>query len=111
MNIIVNIFLYIEYESDIQLGSSFTNDFLPQQAEIAQLYGIPGAAGNSNTPSDALFEIFEDNDSRKDVTVARGWTDADGVYHEINSAQGAKTYTKNISQLFLVLMTVLVIGK
>lgn len=84
----------IEYESDIQLGSSFTNDFLPQQAEIAQLYGIPGAAGNSNTPSDALFEIFEDNDSRKDVTVARGWTDADGVYHEINSAQGVKTYTK-----------------
>jgi len=84
----------IEYESDIQLGSSFTNDFLPQQAEIAQLYGIPGAAGNSNTPSDALFDVFEDHDKRKDVTVARGWTDAEGVYHEINTAQGAKTYTK-----------------
>ncbi|MDR2968632.1 MAG: RagB/SusD family nutrient uptake outer membrane protein [Tannerellaceae bacterium] len=84
----------IEYESDIQLGASFTNDFLPQQAEVAQMYGIPGAAGNSNTPSDALFEIFEDHDLRKDITVSRGWTDADGVYHEINSAQGARTYTK-----------------
>jgi hypothetical protein len=84
----------IEYESDIQLGTSFTNDFLPQQAEIAQMYGIPGAAGNSNTPSDVLFEIFEDDDKRKDISVSRGWTDADGVYHEINSAQGARTYTK-----------------
>ncbi|MDR1403804.1 MAG: RagB/SusD family nutrient uptake outer membrane protein [Tannerellaceae bacterium] len=85
----------IEYESDIQLGAGFTNDFLPQQAEIAQLYGIPGAAGNSYNPSDELFDIFEDTDLRKDVTVAKGWTDAEGVYHLINpSGQGAKTYTK-----------------
>ncbi len=85
----------IEYASDIQLGSSFTNDFMPQQAEIAQLWGIPGAAGNSYTPSDALFDIFEDTDLRKDITASRGWVDAEGVYHEINpSGQGAKTYQK-----------------
>ncbi len=86
----------IEYESNISLGSSFTNDFLPQQAEIAQIWGIPGSAGNSNNPSDALFDIFEDRDLRKDVTVADGWTDANGVYHRLidQSTLGAKTYTK-----------------
>lgn len=85
----------IEYESDIQLGASFTNDFLPQQTEIAQLYGVPGAAGNSYTPSEELFDVFEDHDLRKDVNCARGWTDANGDYHVINpSGQGAKTYQK-----------------
>ena len=85
----------IEYESDIQLGSSSTNNFLPQQAEVAQMVGgVPGSAGNSNTPSYELIDLFEDHDLRKDISVATGWTDAEGVFHLINTNQGAKTYTK-----------------
>jgi len=85
----------IEYESDIQLGSSFTNDFLPNQAELAEIYNIPGSNGNSYTPSDELFDIFEDIDQRKDITCARGWINKAGEYYEIpQNAIGAKTFTK-----------------
>jgi len=76
------------------LGSSFTNDFLPQQPEVAQQYGVPGSAGNSNTPSKELISLFDDRDLRKNISVAEGWTDANGVYHLLNTNQGARTYTK-----------------
>jgi len=85
----------IEYESDIQLGSGFTNDFLPNQAELFEAYGIVGGNGNSYNPSDELFTVFEEHDKRKDVTCSRGWIGKDGVYKEIPAnAIGAKTYTK-----------------
>ncbi|KAA6336400.1 RagB/SusD family nutrient uptake outer membrane protein [termite gut metagenome] len=84
----------IEYEEGIEEGNSFTNEFLPQDAAVAKFYNVSGAAGNSNTPSDGIFLIFDDNDLRKDVSVARGFTDNDGNYIPLSGAVGAKSFTK-----------------
>ena len=86
----------IEYESNIELGSGLTNEFAPNQADFFKAFGLVGGNGNSYTPSDELFTIFEDHDKRKDVTCARGWIHTEtGQYYEIPAnAIGAKTFTK-----------------
>jgi len=84
----------IEYEEGIEEGSGFTNEFSPQEKAVAEFYGVEGGVGNSGTPSDDLFLIFEPGDLRKDVTVARGFTDKNGVFMAISGSVGAKTFTK-----------------
>lgn len=84
----------IEYQSGIQEGSPFTNDFFPSDPATEQFYGVFQGAGDSNTPSDGLFDIFKQGDLRKDVSVARGFTDDNGNYVPLTGAVGAKSFTK-----------------
>lgn len=84
----------IEYQSGIQEGSPFTNDFFPSDPAAEQFYGVFQGAGDSNTPSDGLFDIFEQGDFRKDVSVARGFTDDNGNYVPLTGRVGAKSFTK-----------------
>lgn len=70
----------IEYEENISLGSSFTNSFAPAYANVLAFYGITGQGGSQASPSEELFTLFPANDKRKDITVAKGYTDANGVY-------------------------------
>jgi len=84
----------VEYESDISEGSGFTNDFAPNDDAVLNFYNINGSAGNSGTPSDGMFLIWEDGDLRKEITVARGITDDDGNYIPLTGAVGAKSFTK-----------------
>ncbi|QDK79010.1 RagB/SusD family nutrient uptake outer membrane protein [Spirosoma sp. KCTC 42546] len=73
----------IEYQDgNLGAGSGFSNKFLPKSANsLAEtFYGIKGGAGEQNTPTLALFDSFDPTDPRRDVTVAKGYTDNNGVF-------------------------------
>lgn len=73
----------IEYQDgNLGAGSGFSNKFLPKSANsLAEtFYGIKGGAGEQNTPTLALFDSFDPKDPRRDVTVAKGYTDNNGVF-------------------------------
>jgi hypothetical protein len=56
-------------------------------------YQVFGGTGDTYTPSDALFNIFEPGDKRAAVTASRGFVDGNGVYQSLNGSAGAKTMT------------------
>ncbi|CAN5506932.1 RagB/SusD family nutrient uptake outer membrane protein [soil metagenome] len=73
----------IEYQDgNLGAGSGFSNKFLPKSANsLAEtFYGIKGGAGEQNSPTLALFDSFDPTDPRRDVTVAKGYTDNNGVF-------------------------------
>lgn len=73
----------IEYQDgNLGAGSGFSNKFLPKSANsLAEtFYGIKGGAGEQNTPTLALFDSFDPTDLRRDPTVAKGYTDNNGVF-------------------------------
>lgn len=70
----------IEYEEGVALGSTFTNTFAPGYAIVLNFYGIVGQGGSAGSPSEEMFTLFEPNDVRKDITVAKGFTDNNGNY-------------------------------
>ena len=73
----------IEYQDgNLGAGSGFSNKFLPKSANsLAEtFYGIKGGAGEQNTPTLALFDSFDPTDLRRDITVAKGYTDNNGVF-------------------------------
>lgn len=84
----------IEYEEGIGEGSNFTNSFSPSEPAILKFYNVNGGAGNSGTPSDGLFLIFDPGDLRKEITVARGFTDQTGKFIPLSGKVGATSFTK-----------------
>lgn len=83
----------IEYESNLQEGNDFTNSFCPSDAAVQSFYKVNGGTGNTNTPSDGMFLIWEAGDLRKQISVARGFTDVNGKYVPLTGAVGAKSFT------------------
>jgi hypothetical protein len=83
----------IEYESNIQQGSDFTNQFFPRFNPAVNFYQVFGGTGDTYTPSDDLFNIFEPGDKRAAVTASRGFVDGNGVYQSLAGSAGAKTMT------------------
>ncbi len=80
---------HIEYIFDVEyqdgglgLGSRFSNAFLPKSAGSAAdvFYGVKGGAGEMNTPTIDYFNAFDPDDKRRDVTVAKGYYDNNGVF-------------------------------
>jgi hypothetical protein len=73
----------IEYQDGgLGIGSGFSNKFLPKSAgsEADLFYGVKGGAGEQNTPTVEYFNAFDPNDKRRDVTVAKGYLDNNGVF-------------------------------
>ena len=73
----------IEYQDgNSGVGSTFSNRFLPKSANsnAETFYGIKGGAAEQNTPTLALFDLFDPKDPRRDVSVAKGYTDNNGVF-------------------------------
>lgn len=73
----------VEYQDGgLGLGSGFSNKFLPKSAGSAAdlFYGVKGGAGEQNTPTIEFFDAFNPIDKRRDVTVAKGYTDNAGVF-------------------------------
>lgn len=83
----------IEYEEGVGLGSTFTNTFAPGYAIVLNHYGIVGQGGSAGSPSEEMFTLFEPNDARKDVTVAKGFVNNNGVYVPIPTYD-VRTFTK-----------------
>jgi tetratricopeptide (TPR) repeat protein len=84
----------VEYQSGIQQGSVFTNQFFPRDQNAQNFFQVFGGTGDTNTPSDGSFLLFEAGDLRKDVSVARGFTDGNGNYVPLDGSVGAKSFTK-----------------
>lgn len=73
----------IEYQDGgLGLGSGYSNKFLPKSAgSLGDLfYGVKGGAGEQNTPTVDFFNAFDPADKRRDVTVAKGYFDASGIF-------------------------------
>lgn len=73
----------VEYqEGGLGLGASFSNKFLPKSAGSAAdlFYGIKGGAQEMNSPTVEFFNAFDPADLRRDVTVSKGYYDANGVW-------------------------------
>lgn len=85
----------IEYiTGGVSLGHGLTNNFTPKDVPTLKFYGLTTGDGNNNPPF-ALFDIFVTGDKRKDITAANGFTDAQGVYHQLMpNANDVQTYTR-----------------
>ncbi|MBD0280535.1 MAG: RagB/SusD family nutrient uptake outer membrane protein, partial [Flavisolibacter sp.] len=59
----------IEYEEGMGEGSNITNAFLPQYTPIADIFGVKGTLGDNNAPPPHLYNLFEPEDVRRDITV------------------------------------------
>lgn len=59
------------------LGSPFANEYAPASSGSAV---INGQGMSYNYPSNSILSAFENNDKRKDVTLAEGYTKPNGDY-------------------------------
>jgi hypothetical protein len=85
----------VEYAAGQNVANSLTNDLLPNSAAFEAFYGIAGIGGETLNPTEALRSLFEENDTRKDVTVATfgGWINGDGEFVAFPPATG-RSWTK-----------------
>ncbi|MBD0296585.1 MAG: RagB/SusD family nutrient uptake outer membrane protein, partial [Flavisolibacter sp.] len=86
----------IEYEQGLSgEGSTFTTNFTPKNPAIAAFYGVTGGQNGANNPPRSLFDLFPPGDLRKDITVADGFTDNNGVFHPLlPTSNDVQTFTK-----------------
>ena len=85
----------IEYEQGINGGSSFTNWFAPNSEAFGRHFGIVGSRDEFNNPSFELMALFEDHDTRKEITVGiyGGFYNNDSVFIALPGSTNQK-YTK-----------------
>ncbi len=56
----------IEYiAGGINLGSNFSNNFVPNMSQILNFYSIKGSGGQAGSPTEEIFTLYEPNDIRK----------------------------------------------
>jgi len=85
----------IEYESGVNGGSPYTNAFMPNYTAMTNFLGISGYGDEWNSPTRALYDLFEADDLRKEISVGvyGGYYDNDSVFRAIPS-NTSQTYTK-----------------
>lgn len=67
----------IEYEEKLGgLGSTFTNQFMPNVIQMLNYYGINGGFGESMSPTQSFINLWQEGDKRKDITIqcCGSWT-------------------------------------
>ncbi|MGZ8558829.1 MAG: RagB/SusD family nutrient uptake outer membrane protein [Chitinophagaceae bacterium] len=85
----------IEYEQGIGEGNCFTTNFSPKDPATAAFYGVTGGQNGNNNPPRSLFALYPAGDLRKDITAADGFTDNNGVFHQLlPTSNDVQTYTK-----------------
>lgn len=65
--------------------SNWAYQFIPQLTDTGIITGVSGnnqLIGGWNTPSEDLLAAYEPGDSRRDASIADGYTDADGNFVE-----------------------------
>lgn len=70
----------IEYiDGGVALGSTFSNKFVPNMSQIINFFKLKGSGGQQGSPTEGIFDLYDPNDLRKDISVAHI---ADGLYDE-----------------------------
>lgn len=85
----------IEYEEGIDEGTSLANRFVPNSLDFLKYYNMTSTEGGEcNSPTPELISLFDDNDSRKLVTVGEpnGFYDDEHVFHRL-PGNTSQTYT------------------
>jgi len=85
----------IEYADGTAEGSPFTNAFMPNFTAMTDFFGISGYGDEWNCPTRELYDLFEEDDLRKEVSVGiyGGFYDATGAFRNIPTNTN-QTYTK-----------------
>lgn len=85
----------IEYiTGGFDLGNPWTNDFCPKNPPILAFYGLTTGNGQNNAPFE-LRDIFPAGDLRLEMTFGNGFTDEDGVYHQLMpNSNDVQTFTR-----------------
>ena len=85
----------IEYEQGVNGGSPFTNAFMPNFTAMTNFFGISGYGDEWNCPTRELYDLYETNDERKDISVGvyGGYYNSDSTFMPIPSNTN-QTYTK-----------------
>ena len=62
----------IEYtDGGLGLGSALSNSFAPNLSGIINFFGLKGSGGQQGAPTLPIFALFDANDKRKDISVAK----------------------------------------
>ena len=85
----------IEYADGTAEGSPFTNAFMPNFTAMTDYFGIAGYGDEWNSPTKQLYDLFEEGDLRKEITVGiyGGFYDANNTWRPIPT-NTSQTYTK-----------------
>ena len=85
----------IEYEQGVNGGSPFTNAFMPNFTAMTNFFGISGYGDEWNCPTRELYDLYDENDERKDISVGvyGGYYNSESVFMPIPSNTN-QTYTK-----------------
>lgn len=88
---------HAEYIFDIEYaenlggeGSNFTNQFIPNSAELQSLYSIIGTPGETSSPTDEFVDLFSDEDQRSFIT----WTASPFVTETGDTIETNHSFTK-----------------
>ena len=58
-------------DGGLGLGSIFSNNFAPNLSQVINFFGLKGAGGQQGAPTAQIFTLFDPNDKRKDISIAR----------------------------------------
>jgi tetratricopeptide (TPR) repeat protein len=85
----------IEYEQGMGEGSRLTNAFAPNSQPFTTFFGIGGNGDEQNSPTQALINLFDPKDKRRDITVGvtGGFYNRDSVLVKLPTNTN-QTYTK-----------------
>lgn len=85
----------VEYADGTTEGSPYTNAFMPNFTAMTDFFGIAGYGDEWNSPSRELYNLFDENDLRKEISVGilGGFYDAAGEFRAIPT-NTSQTYTK-----------------
>jgi len=85
----------IEYMDGTAEGSPFTNAFMPNSTPMTNYFGIAGYGDEWNSPTRELFDLFDENDLRKEISVGvyGGFYNDEGTFVSLPTTTN-QTYTK-----------------
>ena len=90
----------IEYEPDLGgEGSNFANEFIPNNPEFREHFGIIGDSRETMSPTDEFIGLFLPEDERLPISAAKGFMQGDGSFFTTNHSFTLK-YIASVSSNF-----------
>jgi hypothetical protein len=83
----------IEYQEGSGEGSNFTNQFIPNHADLRRQYAIAGISSEQMSPTDEFISLFVPEDKRAPISFATTYRDAAGTARRANHPYTLKYIT------------------